>query len=163
MKLYFLRHGLAGERSEWKGNDFDRPLTEEGKAKMEAEAVAIAKLDLGLDAILTSPLVRAYQTAEIVARKLKLENKLVKDERLDVDFDLNRLAKILRSHANAQALMLVGHEPSFSETIGELIGGGRVVCKKGGLALVELDDPTSLRGELEWLLTPKLLASENRN
>ncbi len=72
MKLYFLRHGLAGERSEWKGNDFDRPLTEDGKTKMAVEAATIAKLNLGLDAILTSPLVRAYQTAEIVAQKLKL-------------------------------------------------------------------------------------------
>ena len=157
MKLYFLRHGLAAEREEWSGDDAARPLTDEGKARMARAAVVFAKLELGLDAIITSPLVRAVQTAEIVARELKMQNQLVTDERLAPGFDADALAKILPAHPKATALMLVGHEPDFSEMISYLIGGGRVVCKKGGLALVELN-ATNLKGELVWLVPPKALA-----
>lgn len=156
MKLYFLRHGLAGEPSEWRGNDFDRPLTDEGKERMTRQAATIATLDLELDAVLTSPLMRAYQTAEIVARQLKLLGKLVKDERLGPGFNTQQLAKILAAHPKANALMLVGHEPGLSETIGDLIGGGRVVCKKGSLIRVDVNAET-LRGELVWSLPPGFL------
>ncbi|HVP77825.1 MAG TPA: phosphohistidine phosphatase SixA [Thermodesulfobacteriota bacterium] len=158
MKLYFLRHGLAGDRTRWPGDDFDRPLTDEGKDRIAREAVTIAHLELGLEVVMTSPLVRAFQTAEIVARKLNLLDKLVKDERLGPGFSAPHVPKILAAHAKANAVMLVGHEPSFSEAISYLIGGGRVVCKKGSLACVDLEDASSLRGKLLWLLQPKVLA-----
>jgi phosphohistidine phosphatase len=158
MILYFLRHGLAGDRDEWTGDDFKRPLTEEGKERMAREAATIARLGLDLDLILTSPLVRAYQTAEIVAQELNLVDKLVKDERLGLDFGPEKLALILQTYSIASALMLVGHEPSFSETIGDLIGGGSVECKKGSLARVNLPNPMSLQGDLVWLIPPKVLA-----
>jgi len=157
MKLYFLRHGLAGQRSEWTGDDFERPLTDEGQARMAREAVTIAKLGLNLDLILTSPLVRAYQTAQSVAQHLSLLDKLITDERLAPGFSTEQLAPLLREHSNATALMLVGHEPDFSKVIGDLIGGGRVECKKGSLACVEVPDPVRLAGELLWLLPPKIL------
>ncbi len=157
MILYFLRHGLAGDRDEWTGDDFERPLTEEGKERMVREAATIARLGLNLDLILTSPLVRAYQTAEIIAQELNLMDKLVKDERLGLDFGLEKLALLLQTYPAAAALMLVGHEPSFSETIGDLIGGGNVECKKGSLARVDLPNPLSLKGDLVWLIPPKVL------
>lgn len=157
MKVYFLRHGLAGDRAEWQGDDFDRQLTEEGKKKLTRTAETIATLDLKLDVIITSPLVRASQTAEIVAHKLNLLTKLVKDDRLDPDLNIRRLAKILEEYADRDAIMLVGHEPSFSELVGHLIGGGRIECKKGSLAAVKLNDPAALRGELMWLMQPKML------
>ena len=158
MKLYFLRHGLAGSRSEWKGDDAKRPLTKKGMQRMKRSAAMIARLGLDLDAILTSPLARARQTAMIAAEALDAGVKVITDRRLDPYFDREQLAAILRDHLSAKALMLVGHEPSFSETIGKLIGGGRVVCKKGGLACVELEDLTNLHGELLWLIPPRLLA-----
>jgi phosphohistidine phosphatase len=158
MKLYFLRHGLAEDRARWQGDDFDRPLTEEGKYRIAREAVTIASLELGLEVVLTSPLARAYQTAEIVARKMKLLDKLLKEELLGPGFTAAHLPKILAEHAKADAVMLVGHETSFSETIGFLIGGGRVVCKKGSLACVDLEDASFMRGALLWLLQPKVLA-----
>lgn len=157
MKVYFLRHGIAGERSEWKGDDAERPLTDEGKEKTKSIADTIAQLELGLDAIITSPLVRAKQTAEIVAKKLNLESKMVEDKRLAPGFDADKLHAILLDHPYGDTVMVVGHEPDFSETISELIGGGRIVIKKGGLALVDLPNAHSQRGELLWLLTPKLL------
>jgi len=158
MILYFLRHGLAGDRDEWTGGDFERPLTEEGKKRMAREAATIARLGLDLDLILTSPLVRAYQTAEIVAQHLNLTDKLVKDEWLAPGFGSNQLAEILKMHPEAQVLMLVGHEPDFSQVIGDLMGGGRVECKKGSLACVDVTDPMSLQGDLIWLIPPKVLA-----
>ena len=158
MKLYFLRHGIAGDRGEWKGDDYDRPLTEEGKERMDREARTMAKMGLAPDAIITSPLVRAYQTAEIVARALKCDDRLVKDDRLGPGFGASELAGILETQPNAAELMLVGHEPDMSETVSRLIGGGRVTCKKGSLACVQLEPPASLKGELLWLYTAKVLA-----
>lgn len=157
MDIYFLRHGLASERGTWEGDDFSRPLTDEGKERMARAAATIARLGLGLDFIITSPLLRAYQTAEIVARQLA-PDKLVQDERLAPGFGIEQLAEIFKSHSTASAIMLVGHEPDFSETIQRLIGGGQVVCKKGSLAYVNLYHPTLLRGELVWLIPPKILA-----
>lgn len=157
MKLYFLRHGLAGERSEWKEDDAKRPLTEEGKEKIQGVAATIAKWDLDLDMIITSPYVRSFQTAEIVAHKLKLLDKLAEDDRVAYGFDADKLAKILAAYPKANALMFVGHEPDFSETISRLIGGGHIVMKKGGLACIDLPDPKTMQGELLWLVPPKLM------
>lgn len=156
MKLYFLRHGLAGEREDWHGDDASRPLTTDGIKKMEREAKTIAKLDLELDAIVTSPLVRAVQTARIVADELNLREVLIEDENLGLDFDLARLRNVIEKHRAAEALMLVGHEPSMSRTLGQ-ITGGRVELKKGALACADLN-PISLRGELLSLVPPKILA-----
>lgn len=159
MKLYFLRHGLA-DRDQWHGNDFERPLTEKGKARMAREADTLAALGLALDRVVTSPLARAYQTAEIVATRLEMGDRLVEDERLAPGFGPDELAGILSAHPQAEAIMLVGHEPDFSETISALIGGGAVVCKKGSLARVDLYDNAALGGELVWLIPPGVLALE---
>ncbi len=158
MKIYFLRHGAAADPGEWKGNDYDRPLTDDGRERMAREAKAIRKLDLSLDAILTSPLARARETAEIVAAALK--GATVKaDERLGGDFDISGLEEILQDHADAKALMLVGHEPGMSGTIGRLVGEARIDLKKGGLACVELPDASTMTGELLSLIPPKVLLS----
>lgn len=156
MKVYFLRHGIAVEAGDWKGSDYDRPLTDEGRKKMANEAKALKQLDLGLDAILTSPLVRAKDTAAIVAESLKMQVK--EDERLGGDFDMTALEAILKDHADAKTLMLVGHEPSFSAVIGRVIGEARLDLKKGGLACVDLPDASTVTGELLWLVPPKLLS-----
>jgi phosphohistidine phosphatase len=156
MILYFLRHGRA-DRSAWMGMDFERPLTEDGKERMVQEAESIHQLDLGPDVILTSPLVRAYQTAEIVAERLSMHDLLVVDERLEPGFGPGDLEEILEEYPQADEIMLVGHEPDFSETISYLIGGGTIVCKKGSLARVDLVDAGPLAGELVWLIPPKAL------
>lgn len=142
----------------WEGPDDQRPLTKEGKQRMAQEAKTINNLDLKLDLILSSPLVRARQTAEIVAEKLEPGVDLVVDERLSPGFDSDHLAEILASHPDSNAVMLVGHEPDFSSMISYLVGGGELVCKKGGLARVDLLEENSMRGELVWLIPPKLLA-----
>ena len=156
MRLYFLRHGLA-DRGEWSGPDFERPLTHRGKAQMVRTADTIAELDLSIDLIVTSPLARAYQTAEIVADRLVMLDRLIADPRLAPGFGPHHLAEMLQAHPGLSDLMMVGHEPDFSDTISTMIGGGHVVCKKGGLARVDVPDGGWLEGDLVWLIPPKAL------
>ncbi|MGB6060348.1 MAG: histidine phosphatase family protein [Candidatus Aquilonibacter sp.] len=152
-----LRHGPAGDPGTWQGSDHDRPLTGDGKKRIAREAKAIADLDLGIQLVVTSPLVRARQTAKIVVDELDLRDALVEDGRVGLGFSPERLGDILRDHPKVRALMLVGHEPSMSQTIGTLIGGAEIDFKKGSLACVELTSDSELRGRLVWLAPPKLL------
>jgi len=156
MQVYFLRHGLATERADWTGGDFDRPLTNEGKKKMREEAVGIARLELGLNRIVTSPYTRAGETAKIVAEKIGLVSRVEIDKRLAPGFSWQAFSEIVAQIQNTSALMLVGHEPDFSEIIGRTLGGARVECKKGSLAGIRLD-LGSLRGELICLIPPRAL------
>jgi phosphohistidine phosphatase len=81
----------------------------------------------------------------------------VQEERLAPGFGVDDLTQVLQTHPQAENIMLVGHEPDFSITIGALTGG-RVVCKKGGLARVDITSTEPLQGELVWLIPPKVLA-----
>jgi phosphohistidine phosphatase len=153
MKLYFLRHGLA-DWPDWDpARDHERPLTKDGVKKMKEQAKTLADLGVQVDVVLSSPYTRAYQTADIVAGKLGQEVKI--EPRLAPGFNLDKLKDIVAPFNADQALLLVGHEPTFSLTIAELIGGGRVQLKKGALARVDVN--RELQGELVWLLQPKLL------
>jgi phosphohistidine phosphatase len=161
MELYFLRHGKAVEPgSSGAGDDFGRQLTEQGIDEMEAEAEAFERLGLKPDVILTSPLVRAKETAEIVAKRLGLKKRLIVAEPLSSGCDLERLRNLLSQHSSAEKVMLVGHEPDFSSMVGELIGGGAssVEIKKAAVAAVTINRsarPGS--GTLRWLLPPRVL------
>jgi phosphohistidine phosphatase len=157
LKLYFLRHGQAGNRQDWHGDDSERPLTVEGKKRMQREAATIWKLELSLDIILSSPLVRALQTAEIVAKAAESTARVITDDRLAPGFGPKDLTAILADHKSARGLLLVGHEPDFSETIGQVTGGGRITMKKGALANVEVEDSATMKGTLMWLIPPKVL------
>ncbi len=158
MIVYFLRHGLAEDRLSWKEDDGLRPLTDKGKIQLGWTAAAITDLIPDLDAIITSPLVRASQTARIVAKQLKMEESLVEDARLSPGFGMEQLAQILQEQAGAEGIILVGHEPDFSQTISDLTGGGRIICKKGGLARVDLINADPPQGELVWLIPPKAMS-----
>ena len=161
MELYFLRHGKAVEPgSSSAGGDFSRPLTERGIDEMEAEAEAFLLLGLKPDVILTSPLVRAKQTAEIVAKRLGLKKRLIVAEPLSSGCDLDRVRQLLAQHSSAERVLLVGHEPDFSSIVGDLIGGGAasVEIKKASMAALKVS--RSVRpgsGTLRWLLPPRVL------
>lgn len=158
MKLYFIRHGLAGHSSRWKGDDAIRPLTKKGKKRLTREGTGIDKLGIKPDVIITSPLLRACQTAEIVAKELNMTDKLVEDQRLAPGFGVGKLSQIVRDHGKANSIVLVGHEPDFSTTISHLVGGGEIICKKGSLVYVDLPNRTTMKGALVWLIPPKALA-----
>ncbi len=157
LQLYFLRHGDAVSGEAWKGRDAERPLSERGAADMEREARAIAQLGLSPDAILCSPLVRARQTAGIVARALGRPAALHAEERLAPGFGADELASILRGQHTAASLLFVGHEPDFGRVISACIGGGRIEVKKGALLRVDIEKASSLSGVLAWNLPPSVL------
>ena len=112
-------------------------------------------MDLPPDVIITSPLTRAFQTADIVARELKIVGQLEQDERLAPGFGRDALEQVLADHSQAKNIMLVGHEPDFSLTSSALTGGSNVILKKGGLARVDITATDPLQGRLVWLLPPK--------
>jgi phosphohistidine phosphatase len=155
MKLYFLRHGIAADQAPTGLGDDARPLTKEGTAKIQAGARGMRRLGLRLDALLSSPLVRARETAAIVARELGLELQLA--DQLAPGCDPARLFALLGENRAAERVMLVGHEPDFSSLIGALTGGSRVLMKKGGLARVDIDLLEEGAGTLVWLLPPLAL------
>ena len=156
MHLYFLRHGEA-DWPNWNKPDDERPLTERGKKEMKKVAAFLARLDLSLDHIVTSPLPRAKQTAEPVAKFFELE--LSQDELLEPGFGSTELKKLVKKYPG-ESLMVVGHEPDFTKTISALTGAN-VKLSKAGLALVDVD-LTTMRGKLLWLFPPKIpKAAEN--
>ena len=149
MELYFLRHGEA-DWPNWKKSDDERPLTKRGKREMRDVARFLDHLKVRPDLIVTSPLPRAAQTAEIAADYLKA--KLRKDELLAPGFGPSKLRTVLKRH-RAKVLMLVGHEPDFTQVISELTGAS-LKLSKGGVALLDVD-PESEEGKLLWLFPPK--------
>lgn len=152
MKLCFLRHGIA-DWENWDKPDEERPLNKEGKKETRRVAAALAKRGFRTDVILTSPLPRAEQTAKILADALGLDAPV--EPSLAPGFDLSKLRALITAH-DGKDIVLVGHEPDFSETIAALTGGA-VVLKKAAIACVRITDAEKPAGELLWLLTPKWL------
>lgn len=168
MRLYLLRHGPAGNRDNWTADDYLRPLTQKGEHTMQAAAAGLKALDPTLDTLVTSPLVRARQTAEIVGNAFNLQVK--EHEALSPGFGLAQFAGLLTIFTEARGLMLVGHEPDFSTLIGRLIvprGDAQVMMKKGACCALDLPDETpdpdhaakQLAGSatLLWLMTARQL------
>jgi phosphohistidine phosphatase len=149
MQLYFLRHGEA-DWPGWTKPDDERPLTDFGKKEVRQVAKFLNRLKVKPDLIVTSPLPRALQTAEVAAEQLK--TKLRQDEALEPGFGISELSTVLKRH-RSKVLMLVGHEPDFSSVISALTGGF-IKMSKAGVALVDID-PETEKGRLLWLFPPK--------
>jgi phosphohistidine phosphatase len=161
-ELLIVRHAIALDRlvsAEQGIDDTQRPLTEEGIKKMNQGALGLARLQTTYDSILSSPLLRAEQTARILQQhypsaKLSLLETLAPPYRCgDLIQSLNKV--------QAEKIAIVGHEPGLSRLIAELIGSreyGTIELKKGGAALLGFDHNLA-PGEsvLRWLLTPKQL------
>lgn len=152
MRLYFLRHGLAEDGG---GKpDSARALTPAGISALQQAMPRLRHLEVAPQVIYSSPLTRAHQTAEILRDALGASLEIYPG--LAPGFGLAQLRAILRQHPGGDA-MLVGHEPDFSLSISAVMGGGRVLMKKGGLARLDLRDPQEPYGELVWLLSPSVL------
>ena len=163
MKLSLLRHGIAVAReSPGYDDDSQRPLTAKGERRMRRAAKGMLALDLAYDLILSSPYVRARQTADIVAQALKMPGKTHLSANLAPDGNPRRLIEELRAVDRVpQAVMLVGHEPYLSSLISTLLTGSPnlpVVMKKGGLCTLDVDTLRFSRcARFAWLLTPRQL------
>ena len=148
MRLYFLRHGEA-DWPNWEKPDDERPLTKAGEKEVHEVAGFLVRLKLRADLIITSPLPRASQTADIAAEHLKI--RCQEEKMLAPGFRLEDLTRLLRKYPQ-EGLMLVGHEPDFTETIKALTGGS-VKLSKAGVAFVDLN---LRKGKLLWLFPPKV-------
>lgn len=157
-KLYVMRHGIAVEHGTGGYPDDARPLTPEGEARVGEIAKGLKRLKIGLDRIVTSPLPRALRTAEIVAEVLGMKDALETCDALRAGVGGRAIRDWLATRADRR-LMIVGHNPDFTDLVGSLLGLREnqihFELKKGGVAAFRV----SARGayELKWLATPGLL------
>lgn len=158
MRLYLVRHGIAEELVDGMA-DADRRLTHEGIARVRDVARGMARLGVAPDRIVSSPLPRVLETAEIVAEALGPHRGVRQDARLAGPFGLGDLADLVGEEPHVSSWMLVGHEPTCGRLAGQLPGGSAMEVKKGGLILVEFDRVEPGTGCLRWLLPPSVLVA----
>jgi phosphohistidine phosphatase len=160
MEIYILRHGDAVDRvTGGFARDADRPLTEAGRAEVLGVAGGLARVGLALDLLLTSPLVRAMQTAEIMASVLAVARGPVACADLAPGGSLDEVLSKARA---GRRVMVVGHMPSLGELAGWLAWGDPALVlplRTAGLCRIDLGtDERPGAGDLRWLLPPKLAA-----
>src|SRR4051812_30871450 len=115
MIIYFLRHASAGERKQNPKKDEKRPLDREGIQQCYQVGRMLATMQVVLDAVITSPLKRAMQTAALVSNELGYDGKMLKENALRPEATFEQFREMLRKYSQAEAIMLVGHNPNFSE------------------------------------------------
>lgn len=156
MLLHLLRHAHAGDPEKWHGPDAARPLSEKGRAQAERLGSFLADIAFKTDAIITSPKVRAAQTAEIVAGHLGVA--MTEDDRLAGAMDLEALEALLSRAGDPERPILVGHDPDFSELLASLCDAENLSMRKGSFAKIEVDRPLRAGGgTLRWLVPPDAL------
>lgn len=158
-ELYIVRHAIAAERGEDWPDDDKRPLTERGIARFKEVVGGLAWLDVTVDEIFSSPLVRAKQTADILAAGLPGKPAVKILDALSPGHSPTSVMAQLARSARRRRIALVGHEPGLGELAAHLIGAGRALpFKKGGVCRIDVESLTSRRaGALNWFVTPKIL------
>jgi phosphohistidine phosphatase len=158
-RLYLIRHGLAEERGEAWPDDARRPLSDEGMSRLRKEARGLVRLGVTFDVVLTSPLVRARQTADILAGGFSTRPAIVVMESLAPDGSPQAVLSDLEKHARRMRIALVGHEPGIGELAARLIGSRRAFAfKKGSICRIDVKSlPPAGPGLLRWFVTPKIL------
>jgi phosphohistidine phosphatase len=155
MELYLLRHADAGDPGAWAGTDEQRPLSRKGVRQAERLGRFLADVGFGLDTVITSPKVRAVETARLVADAIGAQ--VAEDVRLAGEVTTGVLADLLRDAGEPRRAMIVGHDPDFSEVLAALCDA-QVPMKKGALARIDVDGRIEAgAGVLRWLVPPDLL------
>jgi phosphohistidine phosphatase SixA len=156
IELNFLRHAHAGDPQAWTGDDETRPLSDKGEKQAERLGAFLAGVGFKPDAIITSPKLRAAQTAEIVAKHLGIQISF--DDRLAGAFEVETLETLLRDAGDPVRPVVVGHDPDFSDVLAELSGASQLPMPKGALARIDIERPLRAGGgTLHWLVPPDLL------
>lgn len=156
MLLDLLRHADAGDPEAWDRPDAERPLSDKGRKQSKRLGDHLAAIGFRAEAIITSPKVRAAETAELVAERI--DGTVTEDERLASSLDLEVIEAILHDAGDPDEAMLVGHDPDFSELLSVLCAAADVTMRKGALARIEVDRPMRAgAGTLRWLLPPDAL------
>lgn len=157
MRIFILRHGIAEERREGL-DDSKRALTPEGRRKLRRVLAVAKEAGVSPQVLLTSPYVRAAQTARLAKEVLGLRSAAPTGALLP-DSDPDRIWREIASHSGAGSVMIVGHDPVLSDMANWLLGtrSDVVRLKKGALLSITVDDEAKpQRATLDWLLTPKL-------
>ena len=150
MRLYFLRHGIA---EDYASSDHERELTKRGRRRIANAAKVMKRLNIQPSVIYSSPRLRCLQTAQIVAAELQAA--VTVSEAVNFGFDLSAVQYLSRDMLYDDEVMFVGHNPDMSILVNEMTGSA-VAMKKGGLARIDVFDPDAARGELVWLIAPKV-------
>ncbi len=160
MRLLIVRHAVAEERETFAAterDDAERPLTEQGRRKFRKSALGLRGLVPALDVLATSALLRAVQTADILAKVYGVGD-VVRLRELEPEAHAAALLPWLHAQRHRAVVAVVGHEPHLSSLAERLLTGGDrefVELKKGGACLIDLGEgPRSSRAALLWLLTP---------
>ena len=158
-EIYLIRHGLAEERGEAWPDDSKRPLTQEGMSRLRKSARSLALIGVAFDVIVTSPFVRARQTAEIIAGGLDPHPHLATAESLIPGGSATAVLADLEKHAKRERIAIVGHEPGIGELAARLIGARHPISfKKGAICRIDLEGlPPAGPGDLRWFITPKIM------
>ncbi len=152
-RLHLLRHADAGDPMAWTADDALRPLSPKGRRQAERLARHLVAISFQTDALISSPKLRARETAEIVADALDASVRI--DERLGGGLELGAVEEILRDAGGPQRPVLVGHDPDFSDLTAELAGASELGLKKGALVRIDVDGELGPgAGRVRWLLPP---------
>ena len=158
MQLYVLRHGIADDEAP-SGRDSDRALTQEGRKRLREVLRVAEKADVLPNLIITSPFVRAVQTAEVAVDVLGYAEDLVRADALVPSSDPFAVWEEVRAYQGYEQVMLVGHEPLLSRVIAFLLNSSSLLVdvKKGSLTRIDISAfGAQPHGVLRWMLVPKL-------
>jgi phosphohistidine phosphatase len=166
LDLFILRHGYAGNRLSDPMKDIKRELTISGKKEVVEIAKSLKKLGVKFNVIFSSPFTRAFQTASIIAEEYKLTEQIEQSEELKPDGSKGSLYNKLSKLSIDSVILVVGHEPYLSGMINDIISNdnynknrnNNIILKKAGLSRIKITSTVpKFKGELRWLLTPRIL------
>ena len=157
--LYLIRHAIAAERGRQWPDDSKRPLTHKGAARMRQIVLGLRELGVEFDLVLTSPLVRARQTADLLIAGVRSKPTLEVTDALAPGEPPVKVAAMLAKHSGRCSIALVGHEPGLGELAAWLVGANEpFVMKKGGICRIDVSAlPPARHGQVSWVATPKML------
>ena len=159
MDIYLLRHASAGEPKLNPAKDDERKLDKEGVEQSHSVGRALSALNVTLDAVISSPLPRASQTAKIVAEEIGHKGKVLCDAALRPGAAYADFRELLHRHSGEGAIMVVGHNPSMTEFLNKMLmeesAPDAIELKKAAIAKVEKDGRK--QAILKWCMPPKLM------
>ncbi len=158
-ELYIVRHDIAEERGDAWPDDTKRPLTEEGMQRMRRAARALARIGVCVDVVVTSPLVRTRQTAELFAAAFSPHPAVVNLDALAPDGSASAVLAELDKYSKKKRIALVGHEPGVGDLASRLAGMKHPMeFKKGAICRIDVEAlPPKGPGAMRWFLSPKIL------
>ncbi len=161
MDCVLIRHGIAVDREDWKGQEAQRPLTSKGTEKTREVVSTLSRLGLAPTHLLSSPFVRALDTAKLVREVFRMRTEVVLCDELLPDAPPDKLFPVLASLPDDACVVCAGHEPNLGQAAGFMLAGKPVAglsLKKAGVCCIRFEDvPRAGEGTLRWWMMPSQL------